>query len=224
MAVTELAWLTIVGPSITAEAKKATDHGFGVQDEWCIRNAPALPRGREGRGAAFFEQVEDPSVTLLTAHWESVEQHMAWIESPENKVVFPGLADHFQLDKLVLSHIDGVEIFKKSKATGVKSPLESPIISVSRLAVPAEKRQAFDQAWNEVKGSLEEFAGAELVKYGWRIEKEDPTKEEFVLVCGWPSVEEHGEFTKVDGFQKLDSTVRSLAEIREVKHYQRILL
>ncbi|KAI0380753.1 hypothetical protein F5Y04DRAFT_91324 [Hypomontagnella monticulosa] len=224
MAVTELAWLTTVGPSVTTEAKKATDHGLGVQDEWCTRNAPALPRDREGRGAAFFEQVEDPSITLLTAHWETAPQHMAWIESPENKVVFPALADYFQLEKTKFFHVDGVEIFKKSKEPGAKSPLESPIISISRLAVPAEKRQTFEQAWNEVKGALEEFAGADLVKYGWRIEKEDPTAEEFVLICGWPSVEKHGEFTKVDGFQKLDSKVRSIAEVREVKHYQRIPL
>ncbi|KAI1376508.1 hypothetical protein F4677DRAFT_80105 [Hypoxylon crocopeplum] len=223
MVVTELAWLTGSSGPVTTEGKEATEHALSVQDEWCVRNAPAIPKGRESRGVGLFQQVEDPSICLLTAHWKSAEQHKIWLESPENKTVFPGLKDHFQLEKTFLFHLNEVELFNTSGAVGEVSLLKSPIISVGRVTVAAEKRQAFDQGWKEVKGILEEFAKPNTVKSGWRIEKEDEALEEFVFACGWPSVERHGEFATTEDFQKYASVLLAFARSRDVKHYQRIL-
>ncbi|KAI4864684.1 hypothetical protein F4820DRAFT_329448 [Hypoxylon rubiginosum] len=223
MAVTELAWLKCASEAVTTESKEATDSALNVQDEWCARNAPNLPKARENRGVGFFQQVEDPTVTLLTAHWESTEQHKTWIESPENQTVFPGLGDHFQLEKTVFFHLDDVELFEKPDADGEISLLESPVISVGRLTIAAKNRQAVGQGWNEVKGILETFAKPNMVKSGWRIEKEDQGLEEFVFACGWPSVERHGEFATTEDFQKYASALLPFVMARDAKHYQRIL-
>ncbi|KAI6080742.1 hypothetical protein F4821DRAFT_250911 [Hypoxylon rubiginosum] len=223
MAVTELAWLKCASEAVTAESKEATNTALNVQDEWCVRNAPGIPKGREGRGVGFFQQIEDPSITLLTAHWESVEQHKTWIESTENKTVFPALNNHFQLEKTVFFHLNDVELFKTPEADGAVSLLESPVVSMGRLTVATENRQAFDQGWNEVNGILEEFAKPNAVKSGWRIEKEDQGQEEFVFACGWPSVEKHGEFATTKDFQKYASALLPFTTARDIKHYQRIL-
>ncbi|KAI1772855.1 hypothetical protein F4818DRAFT_126691 [Hypoxylon cercidicola] len=223
MAVTELAWLKCASEAITTESKEATNGALNVQDKWCAGNAPTIPKGRENRSVGFFQQVEDPSIALLTAHWKSVEQHKTWIESAENKTVFPALGDHFQLEKTIFFHLDDVELFQAPDADRAFSLLESPVIRVERLTITADDRQAFNQGWNDVKGILERFAKPHVVKGGWRIEKEDQSLEEFVFACGWPSVDRHGEFATARDFDKYESVLLAIAATREVKHYQRIL-
>ncbi|KAI5867306.1 hypothetical protein GGS23DRAFT_547730 [Durotheca rogersii] len=223
MVVTELAWLvTALGP-VTPAGREAVNQALNVQDEWFARNAPNMPEGREERGVGLFQQVEEPSIHLLTAHWESVDQHGVWLESPENKAVFPTLGAYFELEKTTLFHVDDVQLFDATGAVGNVSLLESPVVSLERLTVAAEGRQAFDDAWREVKGVLEEFAKPNVVKGGWRIEKESPALEEFVVGSGWPSVERHGEFAASPGFPTYASAIEPLIAARDTKHYQRIL-
>ncbi|KAI2615931.1 hypothetical protein GGR54DRAFT_255659 [Hypoxylon sp. NC1633] len=222
MPVTELAFFTAAGP-ITIEANEAVNQALSVQDEWCAHNLPATPKGREKRGCCFFQQVEDPSIAVLVAHWDSVEQHQIWLASPENVAVFPKLAEHFQLEKMVFFHIDDVELLKKPEAAGKTSLLESAIISLARITIAAEQRQAADQGWNEVKGILEDFASPSVLKSGWRIEKESEDLEEIVFACGWPSVERHLEFPTTKDFQKYASTLVPFEKVRDIKHYKRVL-
>ncbi|KAI0883207.1 uncharacterized protein GGS22DRAFT_168122 [Annulohypoxylon maeteangense] len=221
MAVTELAWLTAASGSLTPEGKEAVNQALNIQDGWFAQNAPALPKERENRGVGLFQQVEDPSIYLLTAHWESVDQHKVWLESDENKTVFPGLKDHFQLEKTSFFHYD-VEIFTP-KANSDIPLLKSPLFSLTRVAIAAGDRGTFDQGWNEVKGIAEKFVKPYTVQHGWRIEKEDEALEEFVLTCGWPSVERHGEFPTAEGFEKLSDTITPYIKTRNVVHYKRIL-
>ncbi|KAI2464894.1 hypothetical protein F4781DRAFT_51764 [Annulohypoxylon bovei var. microspora] len=221
MAVTELAWLTAASESLTPKGKGAVNHALDIQDGWFAQNAPALPKERENRGVGLFQQVEDPSINLLTAHWESADQHKVWLESSENKTVFPGLEDYFQLQKTYFFHF-GAEIFAPG-VNGEISLLKSPVFSLSRITVAAEERQVFDQAWNEVKGVVEDFAKPYAVKAGWRIEKEDETLDEFVLACGWPNVERHGEFPTAKNFEKLSEALTPFIKNRDLTHYKRIL-
>ncbi|KAI1452716.1 hypothetical protein F4805DRAFT_407966 [Annulohypoxylon moriforme] len=221
MAVTELAWLTAASGSLTPEGKEAVDQVLNVQDGWFAQNTPALPKERENRGVALFQQVENPAVNLLTAHWESVDQHKVWLESPENKIGYPRLKDYFQLEKTYLFHYD-TEIFAPRTGNEI-SLLNSPVFSLSRVTVAAEERETFDQAWNEVKGVLEDFAEPYVVQAGWRIEKEDEALDEFVLACGWPSVERHGEFSTAKDFDKLSAALTPFIKNRDLTHYKRIL-
>ncbi|KAI1092489.1 hypothetical protein F5B19DRAFT_202779 [Rostrohypoxylon terebratum] len=221
MAVTELAWLTATSKPLTSEGKEATNQALDVQDGWIDRNVLGLPKERENRGVGLFQQIEDPSINLLTAHWESAAQHKVWIDSPENKTVFPGLKDYFQLEKTYLFHY-GVELFAPGP-NGETSLLKSPFFSVSRIAVAAEERGAFDKAWNEVKGVLEEFAKPYAAQAGWRVEKEDDNLEEFVLGVGWPNVERHAEFATAKDSDKLSAALTPFIKNRDLAHYKRIL-
>ncbi|KAI1104858.1 hypothetical protein F4804DRAFT_305706 [Jackrogersella minutella] len=221
MTVTELAWLTAASETITAAGKEATDRALNTQDEWFARNAPSLPKERENRGVGLFQQVEDPSVNVLTAHWESVDQHGIWLESPENKTIFPGLKDHFQLEKTIVFHYDA-ELFGPSGTDGELPLLRSPFISVNRISIAAGDREAFGRGWDKAKGVLEEFAKPYVVRAGWRVEKEEAL-EEFVLCCGWTTPERHGEFAEAEGFKKFSAALSHLIKSRDVKHYHRIL-
>ncbi|OTA87278.1 hypothetical protein M434DRAFT_35423 [Hypoxylon sp. CO27-5] len=223
MAVTELAWLTAASGVLTNEAKEATNQALIVQDEWTALNAPDLPKDRDGRGVALFQQVEDPAICLLMAHWGSVAQHGVWLESPENKKVFPGLGDYYELEKTSLFHLENIWLFNSSGVPGEISLLESPVISVRKTTILAEKRQEFEKQWEEVKGLLEDFAKPYVVRFAWRIEKTDPGLEEFVLTCGWPSVERHQEWAKDPSFEKYASVLLPFRQSQDVKHYQRIL-
>ncbi|KAI0011067.1 hypothetical protein F4779DRAFT_615922 [Xylariaceae sp. FL0662B] len=225
MGVTELAFLTVAAPGpVTPEGIEATRQALTVQDEWWAHNYPVMPRGFKDRGVRLFKQVEDPSVTLLTTHWESVDQHMIWRASPENKTIFPPLKDHFLLEKTKVIHLENVELFKAHETAGGIGLGESPVISITRLAIPVEKREAFDRAWNEVaKGILEEFAKPHIVRSGWCHEKENQASEAFFLVCGWPSVEKHGEFVTAKDFPRSTSAITPFITARDIEHYARVM-
>ncbi|KAI1414576.1 hypothetical protein F5Y13DRAFT_158860 [Hypoxylon sp. FL1857] len=223
MAVTELAWLTVALGVLSPQGKNATNEALIVQDEWTALNAPDLPKDRDGRGVGLFEQVEDPSIYLLTAHWDSVAQHEVWIESPENQKVFPGLGEYYDLNKTYLFHLDNIWLFNSSGVPGEISLLESPVFSVARITIAAEKRQEFEKKWEEVKGLQEDFAKPYVVRSAWRIEKDDPALEEFVIAIGWPSVSRHEEWAKDPNFGKWASALVPFAQSQDVKHYHRIL-
>ncbi|OTB13684.1 hypothetical protein K445DRAFT_13728 [Daldinia sp. EC12] len=219
MPVTEFAWFIGAQGPAGDEIKDAMNQALIVQDEWCARNIPTLPKDREARGVALFRQVEDPSVVVLTAHWESVAQHGIWLESPENKTVYSSLKDHFQ--KVVLCHVENAQFFDASGPDGSISLLKSPIVGITTVTVPTEKRKEFEQAWIAKKHILEEYTP--VVKYGWRIEKEDESLEQMILSAPWPSVEKHMEFAKGKDFPQFQDAILSFSKAQDVKHYERIL-
>lgn len=223
MTVTELAFFVGASGPVTAEGTEVINQAIEVQTEWSTHNAPSMPQGRENRGVSFLQQIEDPSVYLLTAHWASVEEHNLCIAAPENRETLSKIPPYFQVDKIVYFHLKDVAINSTSGKNGEISILQSPIISVGRLTIAAEKRQAFEQAWNEVKGILEEFVKPNVVKNGWRLEKENETTEEFVLVAGWPNLEKYRDFAQAKDFERYQSVLASFAQTRDLKCYRRIL-
>ncbi len=122
MPATELAFFitpTTEDGDVTPGFLTAGETGLRVQDEWCAASRPGRPLpGREARGAAVFQQVEDPATTLVTAHWVSVAEHGAWIASPENARVYSGLKEHIDRDDIRYFHVDGVEAFSSSPEAG----------------------------------------------------------------------------------------------------------
>jgi hypothetical protein len=57
----------------------------------------------------------------------------------------------------------------------------APAISYIRHLVTREKKAGFIEEFNEVRGLLEDFTKPYGVVGGWRIEKEDEKREEWVL-------------------------------------------
>ena len=198
---------------------------FDAQAGWVARNVPSAPTDREARGVALFQQVEDPRVVMETAHWSSSDEHNAWLASDEYKTSSAPLGSHFDFGKLEYFHLDaGVFRPVDSAAGEAEEPLlRSPVISVGRVLVPADKKDDFSKAWDGGKTILENFPKPRQVRSSFRVQKPNPETEEFVFFVGWPTVEKHGEFGQSPGFAEYATPLRSLAKGLDVKHYKRIL-
>jgi hypothetical protein len=53
--------------------------------------------------------------------------------------------------------------------------------------------------------------------------EEGAEEDEFVLVCGWESVEQHFGFAEAEGFARYGE-LRELIARTDLKHYKRLLL
>ncbi|KAI0490879.1 hypothetical protein F4859DRAFT_26329 [Xylaria cf. heliscus] len=223
MPVTNLVWLTSSSETFTPENKAAMEGAFDAQAGWVARNVPSAPTDREARGVALFQQTEDPRVVMETAHWSSSDEHNAWLASEEYKASSAPLGPHFDFSKLEYFHLDTDALRPVDATAGEESLLRSPVISVGRVQVPADKKDEFAKAWENGKTILEDFVKPRVVRSGFRVQKSDPDTDEFVFFVGWPSVEKHGEFGQLPGFTEYSTPLRAIAKGLDVKHYKRTL-
>ncbi|KAI1351807.1 hypothetical protein F5Y01DRAFT_109729 [Xylaria sp. FL0043] len=223
MPVTNVTWLTSSSDTFTAENKAALEGALNAQADWVARNVPSAPTDREARGVALFQQVEDPRVVLETAHWSSSDEHGAWLAADEYKASSAPLGAHFDFGKLEYFHLDSHVFRPVDVAAGEESLLRSPVISVGRVQIAADKKDEFAKAWDSGKKILEEFAKPRVVRSSFRVQKADPDTEEFVFFVGWQSVEKHAEFGQLPAFAEYASPLRTLAKSLDAKHYKRIL-
>ncbi|KAI1174015.1 hypothetical protein F4777DRAFT_415773 [Nemania sp. FL0916] len=223
MPVTNLVWLTSASDAFTPQNKAAMESAFDAQADWVARNVPSAPKDREARGVALFQQVEDPRVVMETAHWSSTDEHLTWLASEEYKSSSAPLAAHFDFTKLEYFHLDTDLLRPVDAAAGEESLLRSPVISIGRVQLPADKKGDFTQSWDSLKTILEDFAKPKVVRYGFRVQKSDPDTDEFLIFTGWPSVEKHGEFPQSPSFAEYANPIQAIAKSMEVKHYTRIL-
>lgn len=195
-----------------------------IQDSWHATAFPDLPSSAAERAAVWFTQVEDPAWLLTTARWESVAAHWDWIRSAENQRVMGGLAERIVAEDTVLFHVAGGifggEKDKGGDGGGLGSLLESAVISVGRMFVKRGDRGAFEAKFEEVRGILEGYARPHLVRFGWREDVEEGAEEEeFVVVCGWDSVEQHFAFAESEGFPPYGELRELIARV-DLKHYK----
>ncbi|KAI1312735.1 hypothetical protein F5Y03DRAFT_381500 [Xylaria venustula] len=221
MPVTNITWLTSSSDTFTAEDQAALGRALDAQADWVARNVPSAPTDREARGVALFQQVEDPRVVLETAHWASSDEHGAWLATDEYKTSGAPLGAHFDFSKLEYFHLDA-HVFGPV-ADGEESLLRSPVISVGRVQIAADKKEEFSKAWDTARPILEDFAKPKVVRSGFRVQKADPDTEEFVFFVGWLSVEHHGRFGTSPRFSEYAIALRTLAKNLDVKHYKRVL-
>ncbi|KAG7288880.1 hypothetical protein NEMBOFW57_005240 [Staphylotrichum longicolle] len=190
MPVTEFALLHLsqtgpapAAPPLPAAVRETLASAMQLQSAWHAAHFPSLPSRAADRAAVWFAQVEDPAVLLTTARWASVAAHWDWIRSADNVAVMAALAERGDIiaEDTVLWHVEG-EIFgggggeEEGGGTrgrsggdgpareGVVPLLQSPVISVGRMFVAREKREAFAAKFEEVKGILEEYARPHLVR------------------------------------------------------------
>ncbi|KAI1330511.1 hypothetical protein F5Y16DRAFT_363364 [Xylariaceae sp. FL0255] len=202
MPVTELAWIPSSTPGVIAQ--EFIDIGPSIlvtQGNWLEANAGETgPRGpAETRGAAYYRQLEDRGVALITCHWHTVAQHYQWIQSDENKSALAGIAPFLDMASVKLFHVDDVEAFPAET-------LALPFLSVVRLKVEGEsestKRAEVQKKWKSVKDLLEHEAGS-THRAGWMIEKEMVDGKEidqYVIVGAWKDGEALKSF--IDGTWK----------------------
>ncbi|GAB1314185.1 ABM domain-containing protein [Madurella fahalii] len=221
MAVTEFAVIHLTSTPLSNSVRELLTSSTNVQDSWHAANFPTLPSSASDRAVAWFEQIEDPSQLMTTARWDSVAAHWQWIRSDGNIGVMTALGVHIVSQDTVLFHVDA-DIFEEASSSGSIQLLQSPVISVSRILVASENKGAFDAKFDEVKSVLEEYASPGLVRFGWREDLEAGAKEEFVLVCGWESVEKHLDFAGAPGFDQFQG-IQQFIETADIKHYKRFL-
>ncbi|KAI2621555.1 hypothetical protein GGS21DRAFT_379721 [Xylaria nigripes] len=220
MPVTNLVWLTSASGSFTAENKAAMAAAFDAQANWVARNVPSASFDRELRGVALFQQIEDPRVVIETAHWSSSDEHNEWLASEEYKASSAPLGAHFDLGKLEYFHLD-TDAFRPG--TGTQSLLDSPVISVNRTRLPADKKNEILKIWDSRKTVLEESVKPGTVRFGFRIQKSDQAAEEVIVFAGWASVEKHVEAERLPGLAGYRESVKAIATSFDVKHYRRVL-
>lgn len=222
MAVTEVAILYFNAPTHREDLRQNLKQAQSVQETWHAKHFPNLPSGRAERGDAMFEQLEDPGHILITVRWDSVAAHWQWIGGDENKKIMAGLGDYIDSNNVVLFHLDDADIFSGPTPQGMIPLTDSPVISVTRMFVDSEARRPFSVKFEEIRGILEAFAKPHLVRGGWRVDKEDDSKEEFVLFCGWESLERHAEFKEHPTYSDY-TRILDFATGTDMKHYKRIL-
>jgi len=274
MTVTEFALLQFNEP-LTEELKELLDYCQTVQDTWVLRQQPGLPPTRVDRGTAILQQVEDPSVILIAAQWDSQQAHLDWIASPENQNVMAKLMPHIQVEgprAVLFFHVDApifaTPVTQPTQANGEhagggdaaaeaesktetdaettskgkdpeapaaaapetenkaegKTPslLTAPVLSVGRFGVRSEKKEDFTSKYYESKWVVEEAARPYPVRGGWRMEKAVEDLEEFVMYCGWSTVEQHKAIAQREGFKEW-AGIQEFVTGTDIWHYQRIM-
>ena len=224
MTVTEIAILHSTSGGLGDELKKYLLAAQPIQDDWYAKTFPGSACGPPARGAAMYQQIEDPAKILLTARWESVPQHWQWIATDVNKEVLGDIGKHVSMDgddKIILFHLDA-DIFGAPAADGETHLLDSPVLSVGRLFIDVDKKAAFQKEFDDVAHILKDFVAPRMVRAGWRADKEAKDKEEFVMVVGWDSVDQHMSFASSPGFAKY-AGIRQFVTGQDIKHYKRFM-
>ncbi|KAK8109559.1 n-acetyltransferase 9 protein [Apiospora kogelbergensis] len=232
MPATEFVWLTARETSSTSQRRIDAERAVSVQNEWFSRTGPGChtPGATVASGVALFQQIEDAALYLITGRSASIEQYQQWQRSDEATSITTSLESHFIREKTVsiLVEDDGSAIFTSTEVVANTPLMESPVMSVGRCTVAAPDRSRFAENWDSVRGLLEAFAQPHSVKGVWRIRKdqgEDNTRsdEEFVMLCGWPSVERHMEFSTREEFQRYSTALKEKLKGADIKHYRRVL-
>jgi hypothetical protein len=163
------------------------------------------------RSIIVFQQIGNPEVLLLTAHWESVAQHMEWIGSSVNQDAMPRLEEHIDMSKLLFFHVDGLAAFGPEI-------LQASVVAVSRYFVPRYQKQSVDKA---IRGMMSRDDAHSVGKSGWRIEKDQAMErdevEEHVIVSGADSVE-HLKDIEAKSFKAVFSGCGE-----DIRYYKRVL-
>ncbi|KAI1744026.1 hypothetical protein F4680DRAFT_408215 [Xylaria scruposa] len=183
MPVTELAWVPSGTPgSIPSGFVEAGRKGIETQNGWVAKHASStLPLGPPAvRGASLYQEREDRSIGLVTAHWDSAAQHQDCIASQENIQAMEEIALHSVVADIKFCHVEGVWMFPVET-------LEAGLLSILRISVAEGEKGQVEDIWNgSAKSLLRDAAGHEHTA-GWRIEKEKgkEDKDEFVVVGAW---------------------------------------
>lgn len=210
MPVTELAILPL-SPSVDL-----SDEAFLAKlrkTKQIMENALGIP----GRRFIYYQGIEDDRVLYLLGDWNSPVEHLQeFIPSAENQEQLAMLKDDFDISHIKMFHID---------VPAREVPSDAELISIGRHKVQAENKGAFEDRYRECKPWLDRYISRERKSAGgWRIEKGDEEKEgEWVLFCGWESLDEHMDFAGTEGFEQY-ARIREYIKGFEVKHGKRIAL
>lgn len=169
-----------------------------------------------------FQQSGNPGALLLTAYWDSPEQHKRWIDSDVNKDIMPRLAEFLDMSKLLFYHVDDVAAFT-CRPSPESHAFVPDMVIVSRYFVPKARKRAFGAAMEELM-SREGQDGRPIATCGWRIEKDeamerDGIEELNVVVAGsGNNISDYSKITNAAYFKTILGDFREETEL-----YQKML-
>ena len=215
MTVTELSIIHLKAP-VTPEFKALCEKAQAIRDA-------ALPGTSRSRGSAAFEQIEDPTVLLVTSQWGAPADHLAQVATETNTETTAAFMEymHVEGEKAPASfHIEGI-LFDAAEDS--PSLLDSPVISVSRLSIPSAKKQEFIDKFSAARDQLAKALAPNPMKSGWRIEKASEDLEELVAITGWESFEKSEKFRESGGPAGLAPDMAELVSNLDRKNYKRFM-
>ena len=182
-----------------------------------LTNLAACKRVMEGftqRPFYYLRQREDPSVIYALGEWPSVEFHnTSFVGSPAYRELVTLLAPFVGIELLVHVDVDARTL-----------PLDAPVISIGRHSVPPTRLAAFQKAFGENKQHLDGYVSRDRKPTGgWRVERGDDGCEEWILFCGWETIEEHFGFASTEAFANY-SRIREFIANADIKHAEVIPL
>ncbi|KAJ1333093.1 hypothetical protein MN608_03083 [Microdochium nivale] len=157
MTVSEIAHVTLLA-SLPEDFVPTLKKALVIQHAWfeAHHNSTSTFRAAD-RGAAFFQQLENPSKILITAHWASVDEHNEWIASDSNKTAFGSIFHFLDLEKTDYFHVEDCELFSDAILSSHEKTIE-----ITRFVVSENDRKSFQNLHSK-----------SLATGGWRIE-DDP--------------------------------------------------
>ncbi|APA09740.1 predicted protein [Sclerotinia sclerotiorum 1980 UF-70] len=205
-----------------------------------LRIAKHVLETAAGYPCYFYQQVENPSYIYIVGTWESPQHHERFIPSVENLGLFDllkgevvvgvGVGETVEGRGIRMWHLDcdalqplrvGTEKGPGEEDSKKKSPFSAPIISCNRYFITSSNKEGFREKYGAVKHVLAEEAKEYEIEGGWRIEKEAEDKDEWVMFCGWKSVEKHLAFSTKEGFREWRGIV-DWVDGFEVRHLRKI--
>ncbi|KAH6689001.1 hypothetical protein F5X68DRAFT_275026 [Plectosphaerella plurivora] len=224
MTVTEFALLPLKsrGP-IPAELAALLEEAQKTQDAWVHARDPSKPADRDARGTAMLQQLEDPSVLLITTQWASPEAHKEWIASSENTATMKSLALYLDIAgerHVTLFHLDATPLTDLDRTTQT-SALSAPILSVGRFTAREGAKTAFQNAFDAARWIVEDVSKPYPLRGGWRIERKRDV-DEFITFCGWTSVDQHMSAMQHEEWHTWAAAQAHLSTA-DVRHYKRVV-
>ncbi|TEA21963.1 hypothetical protein C8034_v006083 [Colletotrichum sidae] len=111
---------------------------------------------------------------------------------------------------------------KKKAEDAAPSLLTAPVLSVGRFGVRTARKDEFVKKYAEAKWVVEEHSKPYPVRGGWRIEKATEDLEEYIMYCGWSSVEQHKAIAEHEGFKEW-AGIQEFVTGTDIWHYKRIM-
>jgi len=180
MTVTEFALIKLQPEHDELELYELLMQLLEIQDSWVRQHLPHLLSDDTKRNLSnlYVSKSSEHPCLLITAQWDSPEAHQKWTESEENKTGFAKLQQFFAPsddgeDPLVLFHMTPAGKGKRRPPSFVGHPC----FNVTRLFVPAEKKEEVETKYRKLEDTLLDLKVEEKMWGGWRIEKSGDEEE-----------------------------------------------
>ncbi|KAJ4355084.1 hypothetical protein N0V95_003247 [Ascochyta clinopodiicola] len=204
MTVTEIALLHL-SPNVTIDDANLRSK---------LARAKTVMQNYTGRFFYYLQQIEDPSYIYIIGEWKSLSQHMNdFIPGSDNQAVLESLKGVMSVEWLL--HID-VPHADLPLPSGGANKQKVSVYGIVRHFIKDGQKGQFQHTFDMEKRHLQEFVTEGELGGGWRVDQEG-SKDEWVLLTPWTSIEQHHAFAETDGFAKYGK-IREYIEGAEIKH------